>query len=225
MADRHPYVPGPGGLAQVINHFRSKTFPSSVTADTLKKLGFAPKNESYVLNVIRFLGLIDQDSNKTEVATEVFKLHDDIAFAEGFSKIVRLAYADLFDLHGDGSWGLGTDALITFFRSTDNTTDIVGKRQATTFRLLTSFSGYGEVPSPKTAPTRKQSKMRKTATADPQKTVDSLETSTNAKPVIPIQDARSFGLTVRVEINLPADGDQGTYDRIFKSIKDNLLNG
>jgi hypothetical protein len=35
----------------------------------------------------------------------------------------------------------------------------------------------------------------------------------------------NFGLTVRVEINLPSDGDQETYDRIFRSIKENLLNG
>jgi len=27
-----------------------------------------------------------------------------------------------------------------------------------------------------------------------------------------------FGLTVRIEINLPAEGDQETYNRIFKSI-------
>ena len=33
------------------------------------------------------------------------------------------------------------------------------------------------------------------------------------------------GLTVRIEINLPAEGDQETYDRIFKSIRENLLNG
>jgi hypothetical protein len=35
----------------------------------------------------------------------------------------------------------------------------------------------------------------------------------------------NVGLTVRIEINLPADGDQDTYDRIFKSIRENLLNG
>lgn len=35
--------------------------------------------------------------------------------------------------------------------------------------------------------------------------------------------SRDVGLTVRVEINLPADGDQETYDRIFKSIRENLI--
>lgn len=34
-----------------------------------------------------------------------------------------------------------------------------------------------------------------------------------------------LGLTVRVEINLPADGTKETYDNIFKSIKENLLGG
>jgi hypothetical protein len=33
------------------------------------------------------------------------------------------------------------------------------------------------------------------------------------------------GLTVRIEINLPPGGDQATYDAIFKSIRENLLNG
>ncbi|MDE2180489.1 MAG: hypothetical protein KGJ40_06545 [candidate division NC10 bacterium] len=35
----------------------------------------------------------------------------------------------------------------------------------------------------------------------------------------------NVGLTVRIEINLPAQGDQETHDRIFQSIKQNLLNG
>jgi hypothetical protein len=39
------------------------------------------------------------------------------------------------------------------------------------------------------------------------------------------KDGNDFGLTVRVEINLPADGTKETYDNIFKSIKENLLGG
>ena len=37
-------------------------------------------------------------------------------------------------------------------------------------------------------------------------------------------DRNNFGLTVRIEINLPASGDQDTYDKIFKSIRSNLIN-
>ncbi len=36
----------------VINHLRG-SFPTTINADTPKKLGFAPKNESYVLGRVK----------------------------------------------------------------------------------------------------------------------------------------------------------------------------
>jgi hypothetical protein len=57
MVDKHAYFQSPGHFTQLITHLR-RTFPPSVTADTVKKLGLAPKNESYLLNTLRFLGLI-----------------------------------------------------------------------------------------------------------------------------------------------------------------------
>ena len=35
----------------------------------------------------------------------------------------------------------------------------------------------------------------------------------------------NFGLTVRIEVNLPAQADQETYDKIFSSIRKNLIDG
>jgi hypothetical protein len=222
MADKHPYVSGSGSLVKIVKHFR-KSFPGRVTAETLQKLGFAPKNESYVLNVLRFLGLIDKEGKRTEPAAKIFNLHDDAAFSQEFARLVKKAYGDLFELHGDSAWVLDTNSLITFFRSTDDTTAIVGKRQASTFQLLAAFSGQKELPAEKPAGTAPQGSMpakrQKTGARQPPA----------SKPIAtetPLSgEARAVGLTVRVEVNLPADGDQETYDRIFKSIRDNLLNG
>jgi hypothetical protein len=36
-----------------------RSFPKTVNAETLKKLGIAPQNESYIINVLRFIGVID----------------------------------------------------------------------------------------------------------------------------------------------------------------------
>jgi hypothetical protein len=50
-------------------------------------------------------------------------------------------------------------------------------------------------------------------------------THTPAPPVTPVAtQGNNVGLTVRIEINLPAGGDKETYDTIFKSIRENLLN-
>jgi hypothetical protein len=56
--------------------------PSTVSAQTLQKFGIAPNNESYVINTIRFLGLIDSDGKKIDDNTE-FLFGDDAAFKSG----------------------------------------------------------------------------------------------------------------------------------------------
>ena len=114
MATRHPYVPGPGGLAKTLNHLKN-AFPPTLNSNTIKKLGFAPNNESYVMNVIRFLGLIDEKDKKTDAGATVFSHHDINAFEKAFAARVQDAYSALFELHGEQSWILGKDALISFF--------------------------------------------------------------------------------------------------------------
>jgi hypothetical protein len=223
MADKHPYTPAQGHLVQAISHFR-KSFPTTVKADTLKKLGFAPKNESYVLNVLRFLELIDQEGKRTESASKIFSLHDDAAFSKELGKQVAKSYSDLFDLHGENAWSLNIDTLISFFRTSDGTTALVGKLQAATFQMLASFSGHGDVPEPKAGST-------KASSADAKKKAKKVQTPAAATPTPQTQNqsdsgkkVSNVGLTVRIEINLPPDGDQETYDRIFRSIREYLLN-
>lgn len=230
MADRHPYVPAPGNLVKVVTQFR-KSFPATVNAETLKKLALAPSNETYVINVLRFLGLIDEEGKKTETASKIFSLHDDPKFGEALSKVLEKVYKELFELHGEGSWNVDTNGLISFFRSADSTTDIVGKRQATTFLTLSKLAGHGEAPKTKASPaksakaTPKPPKINKKpdSTSSVQK---ESTTSSNIGTGAPAMNGNSVvGLTVRIEINLPADGDQETYNRIFKSIRENFLNG
>jgi len=228
MANKHPYVSAPGGLVQVITHFR-KSFPATVTAETIRKLGYAPKNESYVLNVLRHLEMIDDQGQRTAAAQKVFSQHDDVAFAKQFAELVKKAYSGLFELQGDASWTLDQKALITFFRTSDQTTDIVGKRQASTFQLLAGFAGHKDVPAAK--PRKKDTSKQTTRPAKQgnavRKQVAATSPAQNASegPKQSTSNASAVGLTVRIEINLPADGDQETYDRIFKSIRENLLNG
>ncbi|ETX04590.1 MAG: hypothetical protein ETSY2_27955 [Candidatus Entotheonella gemina] len=115
MADSHPYISGAGNIAQIVYQLRN-SFPSTVTSETVKRLGIAPKNESYVINALQFIGVIDGDGKKTDEAAQVFSHHKDEEFASAFQGLVESAYYDLFDLYGENSWLLDDDTLITFFR-------------------------------------------------------------------------------------------------------------
>lgn len=222
MTDKHPYTPSQGPLVQLINQLR-KSFPQSVNSDTLKKLGIGSQNESRFINVLRFLGILDQEGIKTDLASRIFSLHDDEEFRKEFGGQVSLAYNQLFDLHKEETWNLNLDSLISFFRVTDGSTDIVGKKQAQTFQALAGLSGHGDLPEPKFINPKTQVTIKKKTdsigtTHSKQKTDQQNNSNQRAN------QKRELGLTVRIEINLPADGDQNTYDRIFKSIRENLLN-
>lgn len=219
MAEKHPYTSGSGGLVQAVNHLR-KSFPGEVSAETLKKLGIASNNETYIINILRFVNVIDADGKKATKAASVFSKHDDAEFQKGFSELVESAYKDLFALHGKDTWGLPSDKLISFFRGTDHTSAIVGQRQATTFQALAALSGHGEVAAPKATTPHAKKPKEATTKAKPAANSGSAQIK-----VPPTADGGNVGLTVRIEINLPAAGDQETYDRIFKSIRENLLRG
>lgn len=224
MADKHPYVSGSGPLFQIVGQLR-RSFPAGgVTADTLKKLGLAPNNESYVINILRFIGIIDDEGKKTEPAGKVFNQHEAAAFQKAFADLVKNAYSDLFSLHGDDAWKLDIDALIQYFRSTDDTSAIVGRRQATTFQALSALGGHAEEPQVKASLAKKAQGGNATAKSSAKKvTAPKQGAPPGANKGGLGWRSRDVGLTVRIEINLPAGGDQETYDRIFKSIRENFI--
>ncbi len=230
MADKHPYMSGSGGLTQLVAQLR-RTFPTTVTADTLKKLGIAPNNETYVLNIMRFIGVLDEENKKNPEVGSVFNKHDDNDFQVGFAKLVFDSYHELFNLHGVEAWHLPVDKLVSFFRTNDETSDVVGRRQATTFQTLARIAGKLEegasVPASKPRVTKNGSQKATKLAADVKRSSPAISAgespSINAAPRD--QTPAGIALTVRIEINLPAGGDQLTYDYIFKSIRENLLNG
>ena len=222
MADKHPYISGGGSIVQLLDQLK-KSFPPTLTAEILKKLSIASSNESYALNVVRFLRLIDDSGKPTPEALRVFTLHDDQAFQAEFSKIIEKAYQDLFSLRGKDTWTLSVDQLIPFFRQTDQSSALVGSRQASTFKTLASYAGHGEPQV--SAGTRVSKNPGKKMQRVPRKNeVEKIEVQEFSPPDPKPRDER-VGLTVRIEVNLPAAGDQETYDRIFRSIRENLING
>jgi hypothetical protein len=219
---------------RTVTHLR-RSFPREVTAETLRKLGVAPKNESYVINILRFLGVLDDEGHKVEDKARAFVQHQDAAFSTEFGALVKHAYEELFELHGDTAWELDKNALTQFFRTSDHSSGVVGARQATTFMALAGLAGHGsEADSAREAAPPRVSKPPRGNAARGRGRVErgfvdeqtGPPTMTTPEPTLSMdQSSQRVGLTVRIEVNLPANGDQETYDRIFRSIRKNLIDG
>lgn len=216
----YPYSTTIPGLVAAIRQLRS-AFPALVTAETLKKWSIASNNEGTVLVVLRFLGIIDEEGKKQPDAAKVFVEHDDATFAKKFEGLVKAAYTDLFESWADAAWTLERAKLIGFFRTADESSARVGQQQAQTFAALASIAGHGSPPAEAPTQPRKAKPSFPVAKKAPKGTSSSATQETVAKA--PDGGSASVAMTVRVEINLPVTDDQAVYDKIFKSIRANLI--
>ena len=120
---------------------------------------------------------------------------------------------------------MSKDQLISYFRGADKTSDVIGSRQAGVFVALRELAGHA------TEQNQVSSKAKATGTAKPKSATKQHRPAEKAQahfvdhappPPNPKSQKGEIALTVRIEINLPAEGTQEIYDAIFKSIKANL---
>lgn len=217
----HPYISGPGNVSQMVAFLR-KTFPATVTSETVKKFGLASNNESYVINALQFIGVIDAEGKRTEAGHDVFVLGDD-EFPKAFEALVVAAYKDLFDLRGSDAWTMSKKDLTSYFRTTDKTSDVIGGRQASVFQVFRQLAGHDAVDVKITTKTASKTNGPRAKPAAPKKVVVATGDVNDGKLAenLPVKN-KELALTVRIEINLPANVSKQNYDDIFKSIRENL---
>jgi hypothetical protein len=222
----YPYISGQGALVQTFAQLR-KGFPTKVDAGYLKRFNIAPANESYVIAILRFLGLIDEEGNRREETADFFYGGDDV-FKPGLERTLRSAYSQVFDEMGDDALTPDRSRLTNWFRAADKTSDLVGQRQAATFQTLIALSGHGDVPTARANGTRKAAEPGASTNKSTTQKVKSPKDSAKTPPSGDRNEqkhpnAHDVGLTVRIEVNLPPGGDAATYDTIFASIKKHLM--
>lgn len=224
----YPYTSGQAALPQTFAQLR-KGVPAKIDAGYLQRFNIAPANESYVISILRFLGLVDEDGSRVESESDYLFGNDD-KFKAGLEKAIRSAYSQLFDEMSD-AFGEEQQNLVHWFRAADKTSEVVGKRQASTFLTLGALAGYGDLPAArangqKTATSVGGSAKKKTAGAAPPEKQQPAGGAAVEEKGISLGNPgseREFGLSVKVEVNLPSNGDAATYDAIFASIKKHLM--
>jgi len=202
-------------------------------AGYLQRFNIAPANESYVIGILKFLRLIDENGDRIEKNTDFFFGNDE-SFRSGLEQAMRTSYSLLFDEMGDDAFETERDGLTHWFRAADKTSSLVGQRQASTFQTLAALAGHGEAPvarnsaPKKTAATSSASARTTAGKKAPPKIKDDKGAQSGGRAATGDSDRKSnpaqgVGLTVRIEVNLPPSGDAETYDSIFASIKKHLM--
>src|ERR1700736_6707083 len=109
----YPYISGQGALVQALEQLR-KSVPPKVDAGYLQRFNIARANESYVISILRFLGLIDAEGNRIDNASKYLYGNEE-AFQAGLENALRTAYSALFD-EMNNALEADREALIHWFR-------------------------------------------------------------------------------------------------------------
>jgi len=144
--------------------------PTVIDKDFLRINQIAPGNEAKVLVGLRFLGIIDENGNPTELIDTLRTLNED-EFRKSLREIVNKAYADLFDklVLEKASF---TD-LVTYFMQVYDMSEAVAEQAAHCFIFFCHESGIS-LPESLTIKTKEKisqptKRARKERMAKPEK--------------------------------------------------------
>lgn len=95
--DFAPYA-GPSTMISLLRKFRDSGLPWPMTAESLTHVGISEGNAPRTLAAFKFLGLVDEDGQRTKLMDSLGKASTD-EYPEVLAEVVRSAYSYVFSIH------------------------------------------------------------------------------------------------------------------------------
>src|SRR4030067_1452443 len=108
-----PYTTLPGKIKKYFDKIQEAGVPPKVDTSWLKQFGFSSGNDRYILQVLKFIGFVDDSKSPTDLWKK-YKVPNEAraVLAQG----IRTGYNDLFTLYGDANQK-DRNALYAYFSS------------------------------------------------------------------------------------------------------------
>jgi hypothetical protein len=205
-----PYTNLPGKIPKYLLKIQETGVPSKVDSAFLKQCGFSSGNDGYILQVLKFIGFVDE----AKAPTELWKAYKSPVNAKAvLASGIRKGYSDLFSLYPDAN-RKDKDTLYAYFSSK------TGKAKNTVEYIVSTFVNLSQLADfDKEAPT----------TLTPNNLPASpLPTTSPSIPMHPtiVSSGKAIAPTeihINIQLHLPPATDPTVFDNLFKSMKKHLL--
>lgn len=211
----YPYVNVIGSLKKYLLAIPNQGIPAKVTLVTLASQGFKSKNDRTIIAVLKALGFLSDSG----APTEIWKAYrDKTKGPHVMAQAIHEAYADLFNMYPD-AYRRDDEALRNFFRAQTSVGDRALSAMVGTFKTLCELAKFNGMQDASTIEHGQVvHENHQTSSAYP-----SAAPSTNLFQSVPQPRGDGFTLNINIELHLPATQDAEIYDKLFKSLKQNLL--
>ncbi len=195
-----PYTVLAGKIKTYFDKFQQAGVPPKVDISWLKSIGcWAGGNDTYIINVLKFIGFIDSSN----APTELWKSYKDPTIARAtLAKGIREGYKELFDTYPDAN-RRDKDTLYAFFSAK------TGKAKKTVDYMVNTFTGLSQLADFGSVEYREEQK----------KTGGEGEEKGKRKQQMP----DGFALNMNIQITLPITEDAKVYENIFKALREQLF--
>jgi Family of unknown function (DUF5343) len=139
----YAYTTVTGKTKQLLAKIRSVGIPPKVTVAWLKSIGFTSSNDSTLIGVLKFVGLIDASN----IPTSVWTAYRGANYRQVLGDAIRAGYADLFAVYPDANARSATDLSHVFSTSSAGGAQVISKTVAT-FKALVDEADFSSASEP-----------------------------------------------------------------------------
>lgn len=200
MAMSFTYAIKTGALGEFLKKVKSKELgvPDRVNRDYLRSIGYTSSNDLPIIRVLKAIGFID----KSNIPTQYFRDFRTERSGQVMAAALRKAYSELFKIYPEPH-KKGKEELENFFaKSKPSLKKFTLRLYVDTFKTLCEFADFKAVP------------IKEAEVTKPEKELVEVAKVPTHVPT---------GITVNLNIHLPATEDARVYEKIFKALKDILL--
>ncbi|MCK5842306.1 MAG: DUF5343 domain-containing protein [Candidatus Sabulitectum sp.] len=194
----YPAVRDPGSIELLFRNIRSKDQPDKITTDYLASIGFRRQPDVKLLELLFFLGFIDNNLSPTDQWKAIRDIND-ADFRGILSPAIAKAYQTVFQYQTDQK-SKDSKLLMTFFRKETGVSNTESAYMVLTLQVLVDLAQFND-PAPATD----------TVPAVPVPETETEKASLGARTTLPdVSDEPAPGMTnftngVSLNITIPAD--------------------
>jgi hypothetical protein len=209
-AQSYPYTTAPATLRKILSSAPNIGRPPKVDRAWLDAAGYRSTNDRTVVSVLKFAGILGDDSTPT-VVWDALRSPTKANKAK-VADAVRKAYAGLFAMYPDAH-RKDAEALRNFFRAHTTAGEQAQKRMLQTFQVLVEFGDFDAE-----APAGARGEQPKVEAPEKQKEQTQKEQSQKVAGEPP-----PMTLTVNIQLQLPATAEAEVYEKLFAAMRKHLI--
>ncbi|MDH5732568.1 MAG: DUF5343 domain-containing protein [Candidatus Bathyarchaeota archaeon] len=198
----YTYTPKLGSLKEFLQRIKSKKLgvPDRVTTRYLVSIGYKSSNDRPIVRILQSIEFIDSNG----VPTQSFNDFRTAKSKQVMASALRKTYAELFQIYPDPINQSNEDLTNFFAQKEPSKKKGTLQRYVNTFKTLCEFADFGAVLV-----------TPKVEVKEAEKVVEVAKVTTQLPSGVTIN--------LNIQLTLPATEDATVYDKIFKSLKENLL--